>query len=374
MSYFENYYTKPKKRWRLSKNARSILITVVALLVIGAVVSGLVSLFRSETQEVHIGYSIGALDETTGKAIKNESAIYTKKTFECKGLTVKLDLDSNINYQVFYYDALENFICASTVYTESGAINVPAGAKLARVVIMPEWDEEIKEEDRVISFFDITKYSSQLKLFVDVNQEGDGNVKVYIVPGDAWNEDRSIIGAWLWSENSTAYGRFVMAEDVNEDGIYEVTIPSGYTNFIFVDLKAGANDLGENWSNVRARTGDMGMPEKAKVYYHVYASTWTDSADIVTITTPDDETPDETSRVVTLTPSDEWAADGSSYAIYYWNDTDTVFAILTTEVDGTYEFELPEGYTNYLFVDLKAGATVASWENVRAQTDDFVLE
>lgn len=80
-------------------------------------------------------------------------------------------------------------------------------------------------------------------------------------------------------------------------------------------------------------------------------------------------------RIVSLNPNSEWREDNSLYAIYYWNADEFQFVILSdTDGDGIYTFEMPEGYHNYLFVDLVPNVTEASWDNVRAQTGNFYAE
>ncbi len=96
-------------------------------------------------------------------------------------------------------------------------------------------------------------------------------------------------------------------------------------------------------------------------------------ANILTITVSRDQA--KATRIVNLSPSAKWREDNSLYAIYYWNAEGSQFVILSdTDGDGIYTFEMPEGYHNYLFVDLLPNVTEATWDNVRDQTGNFYAE
>lgn len=96
-------------------------------------------------------------------------------------------------------------------------------------------------------------------------------------------------------------------------------------------------------------------------------------ANAITITVNKNQ--DQTSRTVSLIPTAKWREDDSLYAIYYWNGSGSQFVILSdTDGDGIYTFDMPEGYHNYLFVDLQPGAMEATWDTVRDQTSNFYAE
>lgn len=96
-------------------------------------------------------------------------------------------------------------------------------------------------------------------------------------------------------------------------------------------------------------------------------------ANTLTITVSRDQA--KATRIVSLSPSAKWREDNSLYAIYYWNAEGSRFVILSdTDGDGIYTFEMPEGYHNYLFVDLLPNVTEATWDNVRDQTGNFYAE
>lgn len=110
--------------------------------------------------------------ENMKKVIKT---LYTKTAFECQGLEIKLDFDSHIEYEVFYYKSNGNFLESSGVLENGYTANVPALATHARIEITPEWDElgddYAKEKDQVIKWYEVTKYSSQMEVRIAIDQD-----------------------------------------------------------------------------------------------------------------------------------------------------------------------------------------------------------
>jgi hypothetical protein len=97
---------------------------------------------------------------------------------------------------------------------------------------------------------------------------------LYLVPG-AW-ADGSLIGAWVWATG--ANGSWVSVLDTDADGIYEVVVPTGCNNIIFVDFVSGATSM--DWSNKKNQTGDMSVPTDGNIYYHANAAMWKDNAEV----------------------------------------------------------------------------------------------
>ena len=82
---------------------------------------------------------------------------------------------------------------------------------------------------------------------------------------------------------------------------------------------------------------------------------------------------------VYLIPGADWSSDGSAYGIWCWGNPefeDTFILAADTDNDGVHEVEIPEGYTNMLFIDLvpECFDLAGDWDNNRrAQTNDLVV-
>jgi len=74
-----------------------------------------------------------------------------------------------------------------------------------------------------------------------------------------------------------------------------------------------------------------------------------------------------TTTTIYLNPRYEWYSDNARFAMYYWkssNNADCGWVNMTDEDrDGTYEAELPYGYTNVIFTRMNPNIAENSWEN-----------
>ena len=158
------------KLFRKGKVQKIAAIVLGLVSVAGAVfgVSALAKYAKEEQKTIKPAFSVGGLTET-GVYEETDDTIYTKDSFEAKGLEVKLDFDSNVKYQVFFYDELDKFISCTEVYMESQDISVPLEAR-ARLEVTPIWgaDSPLEKE---IKWYETAKYANQLEIRVDKRQE-----------------------------------------------------------------------------------------------------------------------------------------------------------------------------------------------------------
>ena len=140
---------------------------------------------KEDTKVIRPLFSVGGLDDS-GKFKSTTASIYTKDAFECKGLSVKLDFDSNVKYQAFYYNKLGEFVSKSEVFTKSNEFTLPSGVTHARFVIYPIWSADVDKEDRVCHWYDVSKYSSQIEIRVLKEQ---GTKKGNIINSLTFTED-----------------------------------------------------------------------------------------------------------------------------------------------------------------------------------------
>ena len=156
--------------FRKGKVKKIVAIVLGLVTVAGAVfgVSALAKYAKEEQKTIKPTFSVGGLTET-GVYEETDDTIYTKDSFEAKGLEIKLDFDSNVKYQVFFYDELDKFISCTEVYTESQDISVPLEAR-ARLEVTPIWGPDAPLE-KEIKWYETAKYANQLEVRVDKRQE-----------------------------------------------------------------------------------------------------------------------------------------------------------------------------------------------------------
>ena len=165
------------KTKKILKNVSLALLGVGAIGVVGYGGTKLVQHIKNDSKILNLSYEVGSLG-TDGKYVKDESKIYTKDKFACEGLKATLDFDSEINYQLFYYDILDNFVSSSDVLTSGFKAEIPWNAAYSRILIIPTNDEDGK-----VSFLEKYKYGNQLNVTVD--KKADSNVnKLFKSIGD----------------------------------------------------------------------------------------------------------------------------------------------------------------------------------------------
>lgn len=158
------------KFFRKGKVKKVVAIVFGLVSVAGAVfgVSALAKSAKDDQKTISPRFSVGGLTDT-GVYEETDDMIYTKDAFEAKGLQVKLDFDSNVMYQVFFYDELDKFISCTEVYTDTQDIIVPLDAR-ARLEVTPIWGPDAPLE-KEIKWYETSKYASQLEIRVDKCQE-----------------------------------------------------------------------------------------------------------------------------------------------------------------------------------------------------------
>lgn len=135
--------------------------------------------------KVHLNYDIGGLD-ANGEYEETDASIYTKDAFEAKGLEVTMDFDSNVNYEVFFYDQYGDFISSTGTLDKNYNDEVPLFATHARIEITPESDED------GIKWYEKNGYANQIEIKVDEKQEmakESGNLFVNYKDGYGFSVD-----------------------------------------------------------------------------------------------------------------------------------------------------------------------------------------
>lgn len=155
---------------------KTIAIVLAGLLLIGAF-GAVVSFAKKDTNKIGaIGFDVGALSETDGQYVKDNTAIYTKNAIECQGLRIKPKFDSNVTFQIFWYNEDELYIdCTEKTTLPSAQFvdGVPALAKYCRIVIYPS---QLDENGKQIKDFEVTRWEiSSIVKNLDITVDKDQN-------------------------------------------------------------------------------------------------------------------------------------------------------------------------------------------------------
>ncbi len=148
-----------KKGWK-----KILTVGLGFLLVVGAIfgIARWSEKAEKTTKEISLSYEVGSLSRD-GKYSETEESIYTKTAFECQGLKITPDFDSQVSYQVFFYDQNEQYLESTASMTEFYE-GTPLLAKYARIEITPQEDEKV-------SWYEVNKYAKQITVEVNKTQD-----------------------------------------------------------------------------------------------------------------------------------------------------------------------------------------------------------
>lgn len=187
------------------KKIALVLAGITALTATCFGVKAIVDYAKNDLKTITPVFEVGNLG-TDGKYVSDESTLYTKEAFGCYGLQIKPDFDSTVDFQIYYYDILDNFVSSSDVLSNGYSDDAPINGAYARMVIIPREDEDDK-----ISLVERITYPSQLTIKVFKEQDIDNRFAVFdgkvmqivaqtkdlvFTPG-LWINDSSFI----WEEN-----------------------------------------------------------------------------------------------------------------------------------------------------------------------------
>ena len=158
---------------RIIKMVALALAGVAAITAVAFGVKAIVDYTRNDLKTINPSFEVGSLG-SDGKYVADECSLYTKEAFGCYGLQVKPDFDSGVDYQVFYYDILDNFVSSSEVLSEGYSAEAPLNGAYARMVITPREDEDGK-----IGFTEKIKYSNQITVKFKKEQDIDERFTSY---------------------------------------------------------------------------------------------------------------------------------------------------------------------------------------------------
>ena len=204
------------------KKVSLALAGVIAISAIGVGVAKLVEYTKEDLKTITPSFSVGNLG-TDGKYVNDESTLYTKEAFQCDGLQIKLDFDNEIEYQIYFYDDLDNFVESTEVLSAAYSETVHDG--YARIVIMPTNDEDGK-----IGLTERLTYPDQMTIKVAKEQ----NVEYY-----------NVFNQRLMLVNNLSKLRFEHGFIYDKDGTYSFVFGTSKSNAVtattclFVDGYSG---------------------------------------------------------------------------------------------------------------------------------------
>ena len=215
----------------------------------------------------------------------------------------------------------------------------------------------------VASMLDFTWIDNIVK-----KDETPNYVDVHIVPGDNWASDGSSYGAWCWNDSGVPAAAFVLATDEDGDGVHTVRVSSEYSNILFVDLVPGATELGASWVNKREQTNNLLVPTDDNIYYHIYASEWSNTSELMFAPT--------TEEITVYIDADAWDVSVNKPIVYYFDKTgvnEPSFAEMTQCGAHQFLFTIPLGYTHVIFIEYSDNTYMGSWDEIVYQTADLII-
>ena len=215
----------------------------------------------------------------------------------------------------------------------------------------------------VASMLDFTWIDNIVK-----KDETPNYVDVHIVPGDNWASDGSSYGAWCWNDSGVPAAAFVLATDEDGDGVHTVRVSNEFSNILFVDLVPGATELGASWVNKREQTNNLLVPTDDNIYYHIYASEWSNTSELMFAPT--------TEEITVYIDADAWDVSVNKPIVYYFDKTgvnEPSFAEMTQCGAHQFLFTIPAGYTHVIFIEYSDNTYMGSWDEIVHQTADLII-
>lgn len=148
-----------------------LIVGVLCCAMLGGIIYAIVAATENKEKTVEISaseFSLGGLDDN-GKYVETKESIYTKDAFQCQGLTVTPEFESQVTYQIFFYDELGEFLYKTEVLEKAFRDEVDITATHARIVITPNEDED--GEAVKINVFNKSKYAKQITITVNKEQK-----------------------------------------------------------------------------------------------------------------------------------------------------------------------------------------------------------
>ena len=158
----------------MEKKKRKVRKIITVIIIVG-ILAGAVALTAALTKktkdkdgflEISPGFSVGSLDEN-GEFVSSKESLVMKNAVAADKIKVLLEFDSELSYQLYFYDEYDNFISAGVALRKGCEAELPEGATHFRVLVTPIWATDA--EDTEINFFE--KFGIADKITVKVYEE-----------------------------------------------------------------------------------------------------------------------------------------------------------------------------------------------------------
>ena len=164
--------------FKLKRKTKRILAIVLIVGVLVGAVAGIVALTGRDKADkgfdlVNVDFDRGGLD-SSGEYTETKASLYTKEAFECgSAVRVKIEFDSDVSCQVYFYDEENTYLESSNEFTKTETVSAPEGAAYARLVLTPVWDTDVDDDDQVIRFWQKNKYAKQITVMIAPAEEAE---------------------------------------------------------------------------------------------------------------------------------------------------------------------------------------------------------
>lgn len=170
----------------MAKRRNKKILTIILSVLLGiGIISACVFAFKTDdTKRIKPNFSVGSID-SSGKYVESDDSIYSD-LFECQGLKVELDFDSNAKYSVYFYRFDQSFVNSVVDQTDIYELPLSDVVKYARIVITPNFDNETIEEHK-IRFWEIHGIAKLVKITVNADQVENVNLAEFEEDG-SWDD------------------------------------------------------------------------------------------------------------------------------------------------------------------------------------------
>lgn len=196
---------------------------------------------------------------------------------------------------------------------------------------------------------------------------------VYLKPLNSWLLDDARFAAYTWVDGGSA-DWFDMT-DTNEDGVFEVEVPTAADGLIFCRMNPAFDENGWNAGDeaddaskkVWGQTGNLVIPSDGNIAYILYDTEWSTLDYAVAFEEP------EELLMLYLKPNSNWEMDNARFAAYFFGNGETWVSMTDSDSDGIYEVEAPAGYPNVIFCRMNPSAAANNWNNKWNQSNDLTV-
>ncbi len=213
---------KFKKNWWIY-----LIVGVLVCAMLGGIIYAIVVAVDGKVKTEKISaseFSLGGLDEN-GKYVETKESIYTKDAFGCYGLTVTPEFESQVKYQIYFYDSTGEFLSKTNVLEKAYTDEVPLLASHARIVITPNEEDG---ETVTMNVFNKSKYAKQLTIKVNKEQKSIASKLQSVGCSQFLN---------MQKQDLTIFGNGIISDNGNEGSVLSLVHSDENDNFWYNEFE-----------------------------------------------------------------------------------------------------------------------------------------